>query len=81
MKQVVTRAEWVRLKRAAEKRNLRLTKSRARILGDSDRGGFQLLDTLGRAIVGHRFDASPEEIAQHIYGAPIKKAAVTGGAQ
>lgn len=75
------RAEWMRLKRAAEKRNLRLTKSRSRILGESDRGGFQLLDARGRAIVGHRFDATAEEIAQNIYSAPIKPPAAKGGVQ
>ncbi len=76
MEAVFSRAEWMRLKRAAEKRNQRLTKSRARVLGDSDRGGFQLQDALGRAIVGHRFDASLEEVARHVYAAPIKGAAV-----
>lgn len=80
-KAVVSRAEWMRAKRAAEKRSLRLTKSRARVLGDSDRGAFQLQDAQGRAIIGHRFDATLEEIVGHIYSAPITKPAVTGGAQ
>lgn len=67
-----SRAEHIRLARAAKARGLKLIKTRARILSATNAGLYQLQDGNGRVIAGALFDASLHTLTPKIFASPLR---------